>query len=143
MSALSSTQYKLLWYTIPVFMLIAAICRNLLIEINYGPTYYVFTVLNVGLALSTLIFLNGLIYFLFRHKTKKSRLAAFQVLITISVCVIFLLYSLFWRNWVSTGYIRYGIANDAFFLLIFLGMISQGLLVVVVGMNVLRQHLKR
>lgn len=114
-------------------MFMAAIGRNLLIEINSGPTYYVFIVLHVGLALSTLIFLNGLIYYLLRHKTKKSGLATFQVLLIISVCIIFMLYSLFWRNWVSTGYIRYGIANDAFFLLIFLGMISQGLLVLVVG----------
>lgn len=140
MSALSSTSYKLLWYTIPVIFMIGVIGRDQFIEINYGPTYYVFTVLHVGLALSTLIFLNGLIYYVLRHKTKKSRLATFQVLLTISVCIIFMLYSLFWRNWVSAGYIRYGIANDAFFLLIFLGMISQGLLLVVVGKSIKKNN---
>lgn len=142
MSALSSTPYKLLWYTIPFIFMIGVIGRNQFIEINYGATYYGFSLLQVGITLSTLLFLNGLLYYRLRHKTKKSRLATIQVVMIISVSFLFIFLGLFWRNWLSTGYIHYGIANDAFFILIFLGLISQGLLVVV-GMNALRQHAKR
>lgn len=136
MPNLTFSPYKLPWYTIPVIMLIAAIGKNHTIDVNNGDTYYIFSLMKTGIILSIILFLNGLFYFLLRYKLKISRLIKIQLLMTISVFIILMFSGLFWRDWVTTDYSRFSIANDITFILIFLGVISQGLFVIVVGRNI-------
>lgn len=130
---LSSTPHKQLWYPIPVILLITVIGRDQWIEINYGPTYYVFTLIHIGTVLSLLLFINGLIYYLLRQKTKNTTLTRIQVCMTIMVSVTLFLFGLIWKDWVIVNHIRMGFVNDAIYILIFLGIISQGLMVIWVG----------
>lgn len=123
--------YKLLWYTIPLLFILAFVGRDNTIDLQYHDTYYIISLFDAGLVLSFIAGINGLLYYFLRDKKTNQTLVWVQVVMTISVCFLFMISGLIWKDWVSTDYQRFKIANQITFILIFLLLLSQKLFAIV------------
>lgn len=143
MSSIISLPYKLLWYTIPVIMIIALTGRNHTLDIQYHETYYIFTLPHVGFVVSGLLLLNGWMYYVLRQKTGFFTLNRIHVMLTITLSILIVLYGLFWTSWLKTDYAKFGIAHDITSVLILLLVLSQVWWVFVIGKVIVKSISQR
>lgn len=108
-----TTPYKLFWYSIPLILILAFLGRNYhTSDIHYHDTYYIFTLTQVGVALSSILFINGILYYYLRHEKTNQTLVWAQVVMTISVSVLSMISGLFRKDWVATDFYRFRIAQQ-------------------------------
>jgi heme/copper-type cytochrome/quinol oxidase subunit 1 len=120
-----STPLKLLWYTIPLLFILAFVGRDNTIDLQYHDTYFIISLFDVGIVLSFIAGINGLLYYSLRDKKTNQRMKWAQVVMTIAVCFLFMISGLIWKDWVGTDYQRFKTAHLSTYILIFLLLLSQ------------------
>lgn len=86
--------YKLFWILIPLILLISMLRRNSFVDLQFHDTYFVINAINIGVLLSLILGISGILYWIFRKRKLigwLTQLHVFSMLIII-IAILILIY---------------------------------------------------
>ena len=117
--------YKVIWLSIPILLILSLIGIGSTLDIQMLDTYLVLAPSHVGISLSIILALIGLLYWLVKEKSLISWMTVSHVIATLLTFSIILLAGLSFNHLVEPDFGMFGVINQLILILVFVSMVSQ------------------
>ncbi|MCB0628588.1 MAG: hypothetical protein KDD15_02615 [Lewinella sp.] len=124
MNILLKQPYKILWLTIPLIFLICIFGWYNTVDLQLHDKYFIFEIFHLGILLSSILSIMGLLYWLVRNKKLVQWMTMFHLTTTLFCVVVLLIAALLISNTFVLLYQPHMLSN--IFILLFILVIVLG-----------------
>ena len=143
MAPTSTKPYKLIWWFIPIILVLSGLDYSAVIEVNFLNLYFVATSLQIGIVSSIILGVLGFIYWKARHIKLVNWITNIYIVFTLMSFISILCIALFLsKNCSQQDFETYRLINQLLLLSIWIATLSQLIFIINLIYSMIRNDKK-